>query len=66
MLKKLSKYAWRFLVDEDGPTSVEYAIMLMLIFLACIATIQIIGDSTSSSFTDSKDSIVDTIQNAQN
>jgi pilus assembly protein Flp/PilA len=65
MLNRIAKFAWQLLVKEDGPTAVEYAVMMMLIFLACIATIQIVGDSTSSSFENSKDSIVNTIQNAQ-
>jgi pilus assembly protein Flp/PilA len=65
MLKRVLQFGWRLLVEEDGPTAVEYAIMLLLVFLACIAAIQVLGDGTSDSFTDSKDSIVDSIQNAQ-
>lgn len=40
----------RFILDERGPTAVEYAVMMMLIFLACIATIQVIGGSLADSF----------------
>ena len=35
-----------FLADETGPTTVEYAVILMLIFLAVIGTVQIIGFTT--------------------
>ena len=32
-----------FLVSEDGPTAVEYAIMLALIVIVCIGAVQNIG-----------------------
>lgn len=37
----------RFLISDDGPTSVEYAVMLALIVAVCIATIKSVGDQTS-------------------
>ena len=40
----------RFLVSEDGPTAVEYAVMLALILVACITIIQTLGTSMSSTF----------------
>lgn len=40
----------RFLVSEDGPTAVEYAVMLALIVVACIATIQTLSGSVQSTF----------------
>ena len=40
----------RFLVSEDGPTAVEYAVMLALIIVACIAILQSLGTSVSSTF----------------
>ncbi len=43
----------KFLKEDDGPTAVEYAVILMLIFMVCIATIQIIGLRLNDSFTDS-------------
>jgi pilus assembly protein Flp/PilA len=39
-----------FLVSEDGPTAVEYAVMLALIVVACITIIQSLGTSVSSTF----------------
>ena len=35
--------ATRFLRDEDGPSAVEYAVMLALIVMACVGTVQYIG-----------------------
>jgi pilus assembly protein Flp/PilA len=40
----------RFLVEEDGPTAVEYAIMLSLIAVVCIVSVRRIGTSSSSTF----------------
>ena len=40
----------RFLVAEDGPTAVEYVIMLSLIVLVCLAAIDAIGTRTNTSF----------------
>ena len=42
-----------FLTAEDGPTSVEYAMMVMLIFLVCISAVVTIGQSTAGSFQNS-------------
>jgi len=41
------------LASEDGPTAVEYAVMLALIILACFAVIQTFGSAVTSSFADS-------------
>lgn len=40
----------RFLRSEDGPTAVEYAFLLALIFLVCILAIAFLGTKTSSIF----------------
>ena len=40
----------RFLLSEDGPTAVEYAVMLGLIFVVCLAAIVSIGDSTNANY----------------
>lgn len=41
----------RFLVSEDGPTAVEYAVMLALIVVVCLVAIQSLGTNTSTTFT---------------
>lgn len=40
----------RFLAEDDGPTAVEYAVMLALIITICIGSIQIVGTKTTTSF----------------
>ena len=40
-----------FLVREDGPTAVEYAVMLALIIVVCIAAITALGSNANVTFT---------------
>jgi pilus assembly protein Flp/PilA len=47
---KLVKSAVEFLKREDGPTAVEYAVMLALIIVVCIAAITAIGTNANSTF----------------
>ncbi|MDB2687245.1 Flp family type IVb pilin [Mariniblastus sp.] len=49
-MKYLKTIAQRFIRDEDGPTAVEYAIMLALIVLVCIASVIAIGQSAEGVF----------------
>jgi pilus assembly protein Flp/PilA len=36
---------------EDGPTAVEYAVMLSLIIVVCLAAISVLGQKASGTFT---------------
>jgi pilus assembly protein Flp/PilA len=38
----------RFVRTEDGPTTVEYAVILALILVACVASIQALGGSVNA------------------
>ncbi len=40
-----------FLKREDGPTAVEYAVMLALIIVVCIAAITALGTNANATFT---------------
>ncbi len=42
--------ARHLLVSEDGPTAVEYAVMLALIVVVCLASITTIGTRANSTF----------------
>ena len=46
----LRQFARDFLVREDGPTAVEYAVMLALIIVVCIAAITTLGSNANSTF----------------
>ena len=41
----------RFIVSEDGPTAVEYAVMLALIIIVCLTAIQAVGTNANTTFT---------------
>lgn len=45
----------RFFKSEDGPTAVEYAVMLALIVIVCLAAIQAIGQQANTTFNTIKD-----------
>ena len=49
-MKNLALKVQRFLVSEDGPTAVEYAVMLALIIVVCLTAIQAVGTNASSTF----------------
>jgi pilus assembly protein Flp/PilA len=48
--KKLRSWIGRFLRSEDGPTAVEYAVMLSLIVVFCLTAINAIGTNAKTSF----------------
>jgi len=49
-MRSLLGTAVRFLQGEDGPTAVEYAVMLALIIVVCIAAITLLGQNANSTF----------------
>jgi pilus assembly protein Flp/PilA len=50
-MKNFAMKLKRFLKSEDGPTAVEYAVMLALIVVVCLGTIGTIGKNANSTFT---------------
>ena len=49
-MSSLANQVRRFLVSEDGPTAVEYAVMLALIVIVCLTAIQAIGTNANTTF----------------
>ena len=49
-MKNLLRHTRQFLVSEDGPTAVEYAVMLALIIVVCLAAITAIGTRAEATF----------------
>ena len=49
-MKNLALKVQRFLVSEDGPTAVEYAVMLALIIIVCLTAITAIGNNANTTF----------------
>jgi pilus assembly protein Flp/PilA len=50
MLSRLRCQLVEFLRSEDGPTAVEYAVMLALILVVCIAAITTLGNNSNATF----------------
>ena len=50
-MRTLHQAIGRFLKAEDGPTAVEYAVMLALIIVVCIAAITTLGSNANKTFT---------------
>jgi pilus assembly protein Flp/PilA len=44
------KLLQRLWTDEDGPTAVEYAVMLALIIGVCITSVQVLARNTGDCF----------------
>jgi len=49
-MSQLRRFAVEFLRNEDGPTAVEYAVMLALIIVVCIAAVTTLGTNTQTTF----------------
>ena len=49
-MKKFGNALVKFLKNEDGPTAVEYAVMLALIIVVCIASITVLGANANNTF----------------
>ena len=49
-MRKFSQALIRFVKAEDGPTAVEYAVMLALIIVVCISAITLLGSNANNTF----------------
>jgi pilus assembly protein Flp/PilA len=49
-MKTLKSALVTFLQNEDGPTAVEYAVMLALIIVVCITAITALGSNANNTF----------------
>ena len=49
-MSKFIKTVVEFVKKEDGPTAVEYAVMLALIIVVCIAAVTTIGSTANQKF----------------
>ena len=50
-MRTFGQWAIDFLRREDGPTAVEYAVMLALIIVVCIGAITTLGNKANGTFT---------------
>jgi pilus assembly protein Flp/PilA len=49
-MREFAKNVVKFVKAEDGPTAVEYAVMLALIIVVCIGTITALGQNANATF----------------
>ena len=49
-MRQISQCVVEFLKREDGPTAVEYAVMLALIIVVCITAITTLGTNANKTF----------------
>ena len=57
-MRQIAKNLVTFLKAEDGPTAVEYAVMLALIIVVCITAITAIGTNANKTFNNVADNLV--------
>jgi pilus assembly protein Flp/PilA len=50
IMRGLARLIGEFLKSEEGPTAVEYAVMLAMIILVCFASIILVGNAASTNF----------------
>jgi pilus assembly protein Flp/PilA len=50
MMSRFAQKTIEFLQREDGPTAVEYAVMLALIIVVCLAAITTLGNNANDTF----------------
>ena len=51
MLKHMAARVKGFLESEDGPTAVEYAVMLALVIVVCLTVIATLGTNSKATYT---------------
>ncbi len=56
-MNNLRKKIHCFLASEEGPTAVEYAVMLALIVMVCLVTIGQVGHEANHLFEDVSDAL---------
>jgi pilus assembly protein Flp/PilA len=49
-MNRIAEKFVKFFKEEDGPTAVEYAVMLALIVVVCLGTIGSIGTAANGKF----------------
>jgi pilus assembly protein Flp/PilA len=49
-MRQMQQWMVEFLREEDGPTAVEYAVMLALIIVVCLVAITALGTNANKTF----------------
>jgi len=57
LMMHIARKMRHFLTSEDGPTAVEYAVMLALIIIVCLTAINAVGQNAKTTFNNVANSI---------
>ncbi len=49
-MRRLCRWLIQFTTSEDGPTAVEYAVMMALIIATCILAVTTLGTNSNNAF----------------
>ncbi len=56
-MNTIRQHVKAFLTDQGGPTATEYAVLLALIIVVCIAAITAVGSKASAAFDDAQNAM---------
>ncbi len=56
-MRRMRQFICQLLTREDGPTAVEYAVVIAMILLVCIGAVNSVGNAVTKSLQDSADLI---------
>jgi len=59
------KFVRRFLREEEAATTVEYAVVLMLIIGTCLTAIQVVGNGGAGFWDDNQSDLNTALENAR-
>lgn len=62
-MRVFSEVILRFLWEDDGPTAVEYAVMLALIVAVCVGSVGLLSNAVGNSFNSSGAAITSAFNN---
>jgi len=51
VLRRIAKVVAKFVRAEDGPTAVEYAVMLALVIVVCVTAVATLGTNSKATYT---------------
>jgi pilus assembly protein Flp/PilA len=46
----IQKFLKKFIQEEEGATAVEYAVMIVLIIVVCLAAVTLLGEKVNNAF----------------
>jgi pilus assembly protein Flp/PilA len=57
IMQRLRKILLNFWLDDEGPTAVEYAVLMALVIAVCLSAISVVGSKAKTTFANIANSI---------